>query len=181
MYCTVAGADEKEHPTPLYYCHGIFTDRFIFRLNFPGMRLPWDCHDQLQENNWRHCVTGPELPFFHKRKIILKIDGLVSPNMSAVESSSVSQPFQLIPREYELSCWYQMLPDHWRITQTPDYYLSSRSSQYCLPLTKVGVYENTSFENEFQGILVIHLGEFQQTWNEAKRSHQVSIPDLYFT
>ena len=38
------------------------------------MRLPWEWHDQSQETNWRHCVTGPELPFFHKRKGILKID-----------------------------------------------------------------------------------------------------------
>ena len=38
------------------------------------MRLPWEYHDQSQETNWRHCVTGPELPLFHKRKGILKID-----------------------------------------------------------------------------------------------------------
>ena len=53
---------------------GDFTDRFIFRSNFPEMRLPWECYDQLQETNWRHCVTGPELPFFHRRNDILKID-----------------------------------------------------------------------------------------------------------
>ena len=33
------------------------------------MRLPWEYHDQSQETNWRHCVTGPELPFFHRKKI----------------------------------------------------------------------------------------------------------------
>ena len=38
------------------------------------MRLPWEYDDQSQETNWRHCVTGPELPLFHKRKGILKID-----------------------------------------------------------------------------------------------------------
>ena len=40
------------------------------------MRLPWECHTQSQDTNpnWRHCVTGPELPFFHKRKSVLKID-----------------------------------------------------------------------------------------------------------
>ena len=38
------------------------------------MRLLWECHDQSQETNWRHCVTGPELPFFRKRKGVLKID-----------------------------------------------------------------------------------------------------------
>ena len=38
------------------------------------MRLPRECHDQSKETNWRHCVTGPGLHFFHKRKGILKID-----------------------------------------------------------------------------------------------------------
>ena len=51
-----------------------FIDRLIFRSNFYGMKLPWECHDQSQETDWRHGVTGPELPFFHKRKGILKID-----------------------------------------------------------------------------------------------------------
>jgi len=32
------------------------------------MRLPWEYYGQSQETNWRHYVTGPELPFFHKRK-----------------------------------------------------------------------------------------------------------------
>ena len=34
-----------------------FIDRFIFRSNFPGMRLPWDCYDRSQETNWRQCTT----------------------------------------------------------------------------------------------------------------------------
>ena len=38
------------------------------------MRLRWEGHDQSQDTNWRHRVTGPELPFFHKRKGVLKID-----------------------------------------------------------------------------------------------------------
>ena len=67
-------ADELEHATPLDSFHGVFIDGFIFRSNFPGMRLPWEFHDQSQETYWQHCVTGPELPFFHKRKSILKID-----------------------------------------------------------------------------------------------------------
>ena len=29
----------------------VFIDRYIFRLNFLGMRLPWECHDQSQETN----------------------------------------------------------------------------------------------------------------------------------
>ena len=44
-------ADEEEHPTSLYSCHGVFIDRFIFGSNFPGVRLPWECHDKSQETN----------------------------------------------------------------------------------------------------------------------------------
>ena len=42
---------------------------YIPKSNLLCVRLPWECHDQS-----RHCVTGPELPFFHKRKGVLKID-----------------------------------------------------------------------------------------------------------
>ena len=68
------GAYEQEHATPLYFCLSVFIDRFIFKSNLLWMRLPWECHNQSQDTNWSHCVTGPELPFFHKRKGVLKID-----------------------------------------------------------------------------------------------------------
>ena len=68
------GAYEQEHATQLYFCHGVFIARFIFRSNLLWMRPPWECHNQSQDTNWRHCVTGPELPLFHKRKGALKID-----------------------------------------------------------------------------------------------------------
>ena len=47
---------------PLNSCHGVFTNRFIFRTNFPGMRLPWKCHDQSQKTNFtasldRNCLS----------------------------------------------------------------------------------------------------------------------------
>ena len=35
----------------LHSCHDVFVDLFIFRSNFPGMRLLWECHDQSQETN----------------------------------------------------------------------------------------------------------------------------------
>ena len=35
-------------------CHGVVIERFIFRWNFPGVRLPWECYDQSQKANWRH-------------------------------------------------------------------------------------------------------------------------------
>ena len=38
------------------------------------MRLQRKSHDQSQKNNWRKWVTGPELPFFHKIKGVLKLD-----------------------------------------------------------------------------------------------------------
>ena len=83
-----AGAYELEHAIPLYFCHGVFIDRFIFRSNSSGIRLPWECDDQSQETNWRHCVTRAELPLFRKKKVILKIDqsvkiGVACSNWSA--------------------------------------------------------------------------------------------------
>ena len=53
--------------------YGVFLSRRFHR-NLLWMRLPWECHNQSQDTNWRHCVTDPELPFFHKRKGVLKID-----------------------------------------------------------------------------------------------------------
>ena len=47
---------------------------FIFRSNFPEMRLSWECHDQSQETNWRYCVTGLESLSLTKEKGLLKID-----------------------------------------------------------------------------------------------------------
>ena len=41
------------------------------------MRLQWECLNQSQETNWRHCVTGLELPFFHERKSIRETDQCV--------------------------------------------------------------------------------------------------------
>ena len=55
------------------------------------MRLPWECHNQSQDTNRRHCVTGQELPFFHKRKGVLKIDQSVKmPWLSMGVASSCS-------------------------------------------------------------------------------------------
>ena len=63
-----SGADESQHATPLHSCYGVFIDRLIFRLNFPG-------HNCLMTNHKKQIdVTGPEQPFFHQRKGIPKID-----------------------------------------------------------------------------------------------------------
>ena len=73
IWCS-SGADEWEHANPLYSCHGVFTDRFIFRSRFPGVRLPWECHDQLKETNWRHCVNWTGTAFLSQKKRYTKID-----------------------------------------------------------------------------------------------------------
>ena len=44
-----AGTHDPEPTTLLCSCNGVLTDRFIFRLNFPRMRLPQGPDDQLQE------------------------------------------------------------------------------------------------------------------------------------
>ena len=64
--------------------HYILIDRFIFRPNFAGMRLPWGFHDQPHETNSRHYVTEAELPFFHNRRGILKINQSVKMPWHAV-------------------------------------------------------------------------------------------------
>ena len=66
FYFTWSGAYEQEHATPLYFCHGVFINWFTFGSNLLWMRLAWESSDnQSKDTNWRHCVTGPELPFFH--------------------------------------------------------------------------------------------------------------------
>ena len=46
-----------------------------FLIDFPWNEAPvGECHDQSQQTHWRHGVTGPELPFFHKRNGTLKMD-----------------------------------------------------------------------------------------------------------
>ena len=52
----------------LHYIPVTALDWFNFRSHFPRMRLPWECHDQSQETSWNQRATGPELPFYHKRK-----------------------------------------------------------------------------------------------------------------
>ena len=44
-----AGTHDLEPTTLLCSCNGVFTDRFIFGLNFPRMRVPQETDDQLQE------------------------------------------------------------------------------------------------------------------------------------
>ena len=45
----MAGTHDPEPTILLCSCNGVFTDRFIFRLNFPRMSLPQEPDDQLQE------------------------------------------------------------------------------------------------------------------------------------
>ena len=95
------------HYIPVTALHtDLFLDgihRFIFRWNLLWMRLPWKCHNQLQETNWHHCVAGPALPFFHKRKGVLKID------------QSVKTPWHRLSMGVASSC--SSAPDDTLITQ----------------------------------------------------------------
>ena len=74
MIYVLTGAHDWER-TVLYSCHGVFTDRFIFRLNFPRMRLHQELDNQSQEINltsWRHRI---EIAFvFFCEKDRLKLD-----------------------------------------------------------------------------------------------------------
>ena len=54
--CILTGAHHKERTTAQYSCHGVFTDRFIFRLNFPQI---WDS----LRSPILSCETFPR-PFF---------------------------------------------------------------------------------------------------------------------
>ena len=104
-----SGVYELEHATPLHSCHVVFIDRFIFRSNLLWMRLPWECHNQSHDTNWRHCVTGPELPFFHKRKGVLKIDQSVKMPWHrlrmGVGSSCSPAPDSTYWSNYGISCF----------------------------------------------------------------------------
>ena len=123
LNCTPPGAYEQEHATPQYFCRSIFIDRCIFRSNLLWMRLPWECHNQSQDTNWRHCVTGPELPFFHKRKGILKIDqsvkmpwqGLSMGVASSCSSAPVQSDSQISRRWWHTFNWQR----GWRIGDEP--------------------------------------------------------------
>ena len=95
-----------------YSCHGVFVDRFTFRSNFPRMRLPWECHDQSQVINGHHCVTRLELPFFPKRKRILKID------------QSVKIPWHRLSMGVACSC-----------SSAPDLHQFPRFAYICLRVT----------------------------------------------
>ena len=61
------------------------------------MRLLWECHNQSQDTNWRHCVTRPQLPFFHKRKGVLKIDQPVKMPWRRLHVGVASSGFRRLP------------------------------------------------------------------------------------
>ena len=55
-----------------------------------------ECHDQSQGTNWRHCVGGTEMPFFCKRKGILKIDQSVKKPWHRLRMG-VARSYSLVP------------------------------------------------------------------------------------
>ena len=118
FYFTWSGAYEQEHATPLCFCHGVFINWFTFGSNLLWMRLAWESHNQSKDTNWRHCVTGPELPFFHKRKGVLKIDQSVKMpwhRLSMGVASSCSSAPDLILFHVHLSVFVLQLTFFWLV------------------------------------------------------------------
>ena len=79
------------------------------------MRLPWEYYNQSQDTNLRHCVTGQELPFFHKRKGVLKIDQSVKCHDIGLVWELQAPPHRLLrafnTRTFCMlnhSCWFVM-------------------------------------------------------------------------
>ena len=70
----MSGAHHLEHATTPPSCHGVFIDWFIFRSNFHE----WNSRGSAMTNHkkliWPRYFAEPELPSFHKRKGIPKID-----------------------------------------------------------------------------------------------------------
>ena len=93
------------------------------------MRLSWECHDESEETNWHHFVTGPKLSFFHKRKGRLKINQSIQMpwdrlSMAVVCSYSLAPGFdpfavkktrQLAARKYmQRMLALSVVPTGWR-------------------------------------------------------------------
>ena len=68
----------QERTTALYSCHSVFMDWFIFRFNFPRMRLPLEPDDQSQETNLSFSHHRTETAFVFCGKGILNIQGKVT-------------------------------------------------------------------------------------------------------
>ena len=64
----ILGAHYLEHATTPHSCHGIFVDWFIFRSNFPYIRLPWECYDQSRETNLTPLRHWAETAFLSQKK-----------------------------------------------------------------------------------------------------------------
>ena len=89
------------------------------------MRLPWECHNQPQDTNWRHCVTGPELPFFHKRNGILKIDQSVKcPDLGLVWE--LQAPAHRLLILWQLTTRTELMIQSWKIALSPQISVSLR-------------------------------------------------------
>ena len=74
------------------------------------MRGPWECHDQSQETNWQHCVTGPELPYLHERKGILKINQSVKMPWHTLSMGVDPTSFQLLYKSCIIKLPYPTYP-----------------------------------------------------------------------
>ena len=59
-------------PVPVFSLTDLFLDRIFFEWDSRGSAIT--NHKTLIDESLHHCITGPELPFFHNRKGVLKID-----------------------------------------------------------------------------------------------------------
>ena len=90
---STSGTHDPEPTTLLCSCNGVFTDRFIFRLNFPRMRLPQEPDEKLQEIKLTSQGHRTGTAFVFSGKDSLKIDRSVKlplhrPSMGTIGSGS---------------------------------------------------------------------------------------------
>ena len=135
-----SGADEQEHATPLYFCNGVFIDRFMFKSNLLWMRLPWECHNQSQDTNWRHCVLDRNCLSFTKEKVYQKID------------QSIKMPWHRLSMGVASSCSSAPATVYWH--------------WFCLLSTWVKTSEiETSRENEHRETIKLFCIFLYNKWN----------------
>ena len=139
------GAYEQEHATPLHFCHGVFIHRFIFR--------SWEVHNQLQDTNWRHYVTGPELPFFHKRKGELKTD------------QSVNMPWHRLSMGVASSCSSAPVSTH------PSLHSSVRPSILPITLTSIHAFIYSSMNSSIR----FNAFQIQNKWGRIRLCKRLPI------
>ena len=145
------------------------------------MRLPWECHDQSQETNWRHCVIGPGCVSFAEGKVYTKnrsvCKNAVTKLSMGVACSYSSAPGLISP----FAATNRGVITHRNITSMINYLVKTYSSSLHLyrqrPLKKVFVdctlvrrwlcwCQNNS--KMFLNFCIIIESNFQKTFHQSK-------------